>query len=202
MNLSKTALVAIFGGMALIVIIFLLQLSGVIDIFKTKNIPRGTLTLWASEPEEIWKPILEKVKGQLPGVKINFVSKPEDTLRQELIEAFASQQGPDIWIMPSELVRRDKDKILPLPFAPETFRNNYIDTAEDELIFDSQVWGLPISFNTLALYSNTDMLNSAGIAKAPSDWDEIKEATKFLTKRDDRGRITQSGIALGPASNI
>jgi multiple sugar transport system substrate-binding protein len=66
-----------------------------------------------------------------------------------------------------------------------------------------QVYALPMSVDTLALYSNRDLLNAAGIATPPTTWGTFQEAVTKITRLDDAsGRITQSAVGLGTANNV
>lgn len=65
-----------------------------------------------------------------------------------------------------------------------------------------QVFGLPLSVDTMALYYNKDLLNAAGIAEAPATWDAFQAAVTKLTVIDASGKITQSGAALGTTDNV
>jgi len=56
--------------------------------------------------------------------------------------------------------------------------------------------------DTLALYYNRDLFNTAGITSPPKTWDEFNDDVKNLTVLDSRGNITRSGAAIGTADNI
>jgi len=78
----------------------------------------------------------------------------------------------------------------------------FADVVYNDAVFDNQIFGLPMSVDTLALYYNRDLFNTAGIPLAPTTWTEIQEAVKRLTYQDTAGALTQSGIALGTADNV
>lgn len=204
MQLSRNTLL-ILGGIIILILVVVLMAFGILPGLRTSTQVQGNFTFWSTEPEDMWRPIFNNLQKQLPGIKITYVQKSPETFRDELTQAQANLQGPDIWAMPGSYLRKDVAKLSAAPatfITPDSFQNTFADTATQEVVFSSQVWGIPLTLSTLGLYSNTDMLNSAGITNPPEDWDAIKEAAKFLTKRDDRGKITQSGIALGLSSNI
>lgn len=65
------------------------------------------------------------------------------------------------------------------------------------------IYGLPLSIDTLALFYNKDLFNNAGIALPPAFWNkEFQQDVKKLTKQDVKGEIVQSGAALGGSVNI
>ncbi len=68
---------------------------------------------------------------------------------------------------------------------------------------ENKIYGLPLYMDTLAMFYNRDLLNNAGIATPPKYWNrEFQEAIKKLSKQDRKGRLIQSGVALGGSENI
>jgi ABC-type glycerol-3-phosphate transport system substrate-binding protein len=64
------------------------------------------------------------------------------------------------------------------------------------------IYGLPLSMDTLALYYNVDLLNRANLPEPPSTWNELQEMVPKLTKVDANDGVVQSAIALGLSDNI
>lgn len=101
-------------------------------------------------------------------------------------------------------------RAVPVP-SLRTFNQKYLDVvAQDvvrpEIIAQNQppqekIFGLPLSVDTLALYYNRDLLNTAGIPEPARVWSELQEHVKRLTKLD-KTTILQSGAALGASANI
>ncbi len=88
-------------------------------------------------------------------------------------------------------------------------RNNFVDAVVNDVILPSdtetkteQVYGLPLGVDTLALFSNRDLLNLAGVPRSPQTWTELQSDVKKLTQVDKNGAIIQSGAALGTARNV
>lgn len=89
-------------------------------------------------------------------------------------------------------------------------KNEFVDVVASDVLLPSpedktsqlQVYGLPLSLDTLALYYNKDMLNLAGLPTPPQTWTEFQTAVKKLTKFNQEGEIIQSGGALGTARNV
>ncbi|MFC1662558.1 ABC transporter substrate-binding protein [Patescibacteria group bacterium] len=65
-----------------------------------------------------------------------------------------------------------------------------------------EVYGLPLSIDTLALYYNRDLLSAAGIAEPASTWKDLTEQAPKLTVLDNQNNILQSAIAMGTATNV
>lgn len=142
-------------------------------------------------------------------INIRYVPFPFEEYEKAVVDALASGRGPDIWMIQSSWLAKHKDKLLPLDqndkdlnFKLLNFRENFVDVAEADLIDSGQIYALPLYVDTLALYYNKDLLNSAGLSQPPKDWDEFNEAVKALTKKDSRGNIEKAGAAIGTARNI
>ena len=104
----------------------------------------------------------------------------------------------------------DKLKILPATIPGlkqplltiQDYKTNFVDVAFNDFVFNNQIYGLPLYVDTLALFYNKDILNSAGITRPPQDWDEFNSDVETITRLDGSGQITQSAAAIGTARNI
>lgn len=65
-----------------------------------------------------------------------------------------------------------------------------------------KIYGLPLAMDSLALFYNKDLFNSAGIATPPQSWSQFQDAVISLTTYDSSGNVDQSGAALGTSSNV
>ncbi len=86
--------------------------------------------------------------------------------------------------------------------TPNIVSSAFVKTVGEDVIFSNNILGLPLSVDTLAVYYNKDLLDSAGIAVPPTTWAELLEAVRATTRFDANGNIIQSGIALGTGNNI
>ena len=128
-----------------------------------------------------------------------------DTYKKDVIDALASGQGPDIFLVSNNWLPLFKDKIEPAPewiLGEREFRSNFIDVVADNFIDEGKIWGSTLSVDSLALYYNKDLFNMAGITNPPATWEEFISNVSQLTKIDQYGNITQAGAALGTAENI
>lgn len=98
---------------------------------------------------------------------------------------------------PSLSLRRLRENFLDV-VADDVIRPEFIEPGEPP---KERVFGLPLSVDTLALYYNRDLLNTAGIPEAARTWSELQEHVRKLTKLD-KEKILQSGVALGASANI
>lgn len=87
-------------------------------------------------------------------------------------------------------------------------RKAFVDVVAQDVIISNpetnleEIYGLPLSMDTLALYYNVDLLNRANLPEPPSTWMELQEMVPKLTKVDANDGIVQSAIALGLTNNL
>jgi ABC-type glycerol-3-phosphate transport system substrate-binding protein len=127
-----------------------------------------------------------------------------NSYENDLLDALATGKGPDIFIIHNTWLPKHEDK---LAAAPQTVLNlkqvqdSFPDVVTADFTKDQNVYALPLSVDSLALYVNKDYLNQAGITKAPQTWTEFDDAVKKLTKVDSLGNIQFSGAAVGLSSD-
>jgi len=90
---------------------------------------------------------------------------------------------------------------VPMP-TPRYVQTAYVQSVYKDAVIGNKILGLPISFDTLAIYYNKDLLDKAGIAEPPATWDDFMKDVKLTTKLNSAGQIVQSGVALGTGNNI
>lgn len=144
-----------------------------------------------------------------PNVKINYRKIPFDDYEDILINALASGRGPDIFMIHNTWVPRFIDKLRPLPQKDKNlnynlinFKQDFVDVTFRDLVFNDQIYGLPLYVDTLALYYNKDIFNAKEISLPPKTWNEFNETVARITEFDENGEIIKSGAAIGTARNI
>jgi multiple sugar transport system substrate-binding protein len=141
---------------------------------------------------------------------ITYKKFDSDTYQQELINALASGQGPDIFVINNTWLPSFEDKLVPVPadnsnpqiLNVKKFQDNFVDVAAADFIDKNQIYAVPLSVDSLALYYNKDLLNQAGITAPPATWSDFESDVQKMTRVDSFGNITQSGAAIGTAYNI
>ena len=145
-------------------------------------------------------------------VNIEFIEKGNDQAlyEKELIDAIAAKNGPDIALIREDWVAKHYDKLVPLPPATDQtqdaltkeIRDVFVAAVGEKVIYDNKVYALPLEMDTLALYYNTKQFGEANINEFPKNWNEFVYDVKQLTKRDQFGNITRSGVAMGTSNNV
>lgn len=189
-----------------------------------------TLNYWTvfNDVDELKKYAAE-YKAMRPQVTINIRQVRYEEFDTLFTNALADDVGPDIVSMHVRWLRKNQNRLsaapasvqvprlveknkytkemavvidtVPLP-RERDIRNEYVQSVHKDVVIDGQIYGLPIAFDSLALFYNQTLLDRAGIAEAPATWEEFVEAIQKTTKFNSTLDITQSGVALGTSNNI
>lgn len=163
------------------------------------------VTIWGTQDYAMMATLIDQYNlSTNTQINASYVEKRRDTFEQELVEALANQRGPDIVLLPHDLIIRHKEKFyeIPYPTYPERiFKDTFIE--EGELFLTSQgVLGVPFTVDPLVLYWNRTMFSNEGIANPPKYWEEISPLVQRFTRKDTSFNINRATIALGEYDNI
>lgn len=170
-----------------------------------------TLQFWGVfDNQTAFDKTIRDFKVQNPGIDVRYRQLTFEEYEQALINNLAAGTGPDIVMFHNTWLPKHGDKLMPMPanipdqdpFTLQSFRDQFVDVAYQDLVYDDRIYGMPLYVDSLALYYNKDLLNGAGITRPPQTWEEVNANVQLLTKFDSRGNITQSGFSLGTARNI
>jgi ABC-type glycerol-3-phosphate transport system substrate-binding protein len=138
------------------------------------------------------------------GVSIQYVNKSELSYKEDLLEAFASGGGPDIFFINQDMIIPYENKITALPyenFPERDYKLRYVDGASI-FLGNSGVIAFPFAVDPLVMYYNKSIFNSAGISDSPKTWDQFAGLVPILTNKDSNQNIIKSGLAFGQFKNI
>ena len=179
-----------------------------------------TLEFWGLwDNSDDWGEIIEKFEnetrnfnGQEVNVSINYTKKDFNSYEENLVKAKEKNDEPNIFMINNNWLEKYLDYLEPLAgddnyaeyglikyeelleiFPAETIRN---------LIYENELYGLPMFSDSLALFYNKDLFAKAEIENPPRTWKEFKEAAIKLTAFDKDDNIIQEGAAFGCGENI
>jgi multiple sugar transport system substrate-binding protein len=114
-----------------------------------------------------------------PGITIKFEIVPWDNLLQKLTTDIGASTNADLSIIGTrwliDFVK--EDAVEPLDgFITPDFKGRFIETFLSPSIMDGKTYGLPIAASARAMYYNKEILEKAGVATPPANWDELKAA--------------------------
>lgn len=166
------------------------------------DLPVVKLTYWSvfnnsTEMDEI----IQAYQVENPNVQIDYRKLDITEYETQLISALATNRGPDIFSVHSSWLPRYVNKLEPIP-ASQSPIDEYVPVVKKAAVVDDNLYGLPYSVDTLALYYNTQLLSSAGVANPPSTWKEFADAVQKLSKLDSQKNFIREGAAIGAVNNV
>ncbi len=159
--------------------------------------------LW--ESQEMMAPFLRMFEEQNPNISVLYNYKDHKTYLSELKEAFNSNLGPDIFRFHNSWTTMLNENLDPMPsyvMSEAEFQKTFFPVNFDQLKIKNDIYGMPLSYEGLALLYNKSMFQNAD--EYPSvgiTWQDLKRLATKLTKKSN-GKIVQAGIALGLSSNV
>lgn len=189
--------------------IAVLMFMGVVPGFGPSGIGSEKIeaVMWGIFSKEKIRPFISKFNDENSNdFSITYEEKNPETYKEELINAMASGNPPDLWFMTQDMIFDFKDKIYGIPmqsFSERGFMDTFIDSGY--IYIDKKentIIALPCLVDPMVLYWNRELFSSEGLARPPQYWEEFLAAVPALTKFDSAGNIIQSGAALGVFGNV
>lgn len=145
--------------------------------------------------------VIEAFEAAHPHIKIETQHAPWSSYFDRIQTQMAGGTAPDVMFLNNIPSYAARGALMPLN---ELVERNGFDTSPyyDELLrifsYEGELYGFPRDNDTTILYYNKDMFDEAGVAYPDGTWSwkEFLEAAQKLTKRDERGRVTQYGVVL------
>lgn len=200
MSVFQVVLLASFGALAIAaVLIFALAVGG------GNSSSVGAVRIWGTVDQAAFTTVLRQFAENNPDLsQVAYEQHDVATYQSDLLNALASGQGPDLFLMPQEYAYSQAQKVVPLPataISDTQFQNAFVDGASP-FLSQSGALAVPLLVDPLVLYWNKDMLSAAGYARAPQFWDELLDMVRAVTQRTDTGSVVKSALAFGEFRNI
>lgn len=228
-GLSKVIMLILLGIIVVVVAVFLYI------IFGPKGTPppkRVSLTMWGVQDDSSdLAGFIRGYQAAHPYITITYVKKRIEEYEDALIKAWATDTGPDIYMLPNSWINKYRtDFITPMPastniafyttkkvlFKTETkieyvkkstptvaeFKRNYIDLVYGDVVQTGKIQALPLGISTLVMYYNRALLNQAHLVEPPRTWTEFSNVVSKLTISNEQNSILRAGAALGTYNNI
>ena len=184
---------------------FLLLFIIILALPKHKTVTDVTLQWWGLwEDENVVHAIIADFEKQNPHIKVEYVKQTPDQYRDRLLARIQANTGPDIFRYHNTWYPMLSNVLAPLSqdvISPDEFKKVYYPVMQNDLVQNGGIYGIPMGIDTLALFVNTDLLQSAGV-DVPKNWDDFQKDAVKLTVKDSAGNIKTAGAALGTYDNI
>lgn len=199
----KIPKIFLFAGIGILVLVIIFAL---IKLLGTKTAGSAQeITWWGLwEDASAVDSVIKEYEAEHPNVTIKYLRQSQVDYRERLTSSLAKGQGPDIFRFHNSWVPMFKNQLDTLPASvmnPADYAKTFYPIASSDLTLGNGIVGIPLEYDALLLYINSDIFDKAG-KTPPAGWAELRELAKELTVKDDQGIITQSGVALGRVENV
>lgn len=196
----QIALLCTFGGLAVAgVLIFSFFIS------RGEGATVGPVTLWGTFDEPLMQQLLSDLSATHPDLlNVTYVQKSAASYEQDLLNAFASGEAPDLFVVTDDQAYEQKNRVNLIPtdtLAPTLFDTTFIDGAAP-FVDPGGTIALPILADPIVMYWNKDLLATGGFSQPPEYWDEMLEFAQRITKKSQAGTIELSAIPFGGYGNV
>jgi multiple sugar transport system substrate-binding protein len=130
-------------------------------------------------------------------VELQYVPVQDYIGGSKLQTAFASSQGPDIFIIsPGDFLRYYNGGVLAdlTPYMEDAAKEDFFPSVMETRLVDEKIYGVPIDVVPLAMYYSVKAFEEAGLSESdiPKTWDQFLEIAHRLTKGNRFGCLFQT----------
>lgn len=130
-------------------------------------------------------------------VELEFVPNKEYINGPKLATAFASGEGPDIFIIsPGDFLRYYNGGVLQdlTPHIDDAAKADFPESVIANRMVDGKIYGLPMEVEPMAMFYSVKAFEDAGLNEndVPKTWDELLEVAKKLTTPERYGVLFQT----------
>lgn len=145
---------------------------------------------------------LDEFEAANPDIKVELQTISWKDARDQFLREAAVGQGPDVvhiaFVWTKEMAEAGVVKAIDELTQYGEFANGFDDfIATDLTEYEGKAYGVPWSADTWAMVYRTDVLENAGIAELPKNWNELKAASSAV-----KAKTGNSGFAFAGASQV
>ncbi|MFH2062043.1 MAG: extracellular solute-binding protein, partial [Candidatus Beckwithbacteria bacterium] len=195
-------------GLGVIILLFLLVTKVIIPKFSKPKEPEIiSLKYWGLwEPESVISQIISDYQVTNPNINIQYIMQSHQDYRERLQSALAKGDGPDIFRYHNTWLPMLKADLSPMPetiYSNNEFDSTFYPVVKKDVFSGGRYYGIPLEFDTLALYINQDIFASMPDLKVPTTWNNLRQTAFKLRQFDETGKkLIRGGIALGTTNNV
>lgn len=147
-----------------------------------------TIEWWTPNWDEVEsREMAAEFEAENPDIKVDIVITDWDTYKSKITTAISAKNAPELFtiLLTDVAPFAKKDLLEPLKELGSAASIDFDDILEPALTItslDDEIYGVPFRYDGSGIYYNVDMLSAAGYEEFPTDWDEMVEMSKALTK--------------------
>jgi ABC-type glycerol-3-phosphate transport system substrate-binding protein len=136
---------------------------------------------------------------------VHYIQKDERTFADAFVNSVAEGQGPDLILIPNDMLAKHMSKVIVLPYtnlSVRDFKTTFAEGAEI-FLFPEGFYAFPLAIDPLVMYWNRTMISSARLTNPPRSWEElVRDTVPAVTKREDNNDIAKATLAFGEYANV
>jgi len=175
---------------------------------KASTTQAVTLSVWGVDDKKVFDNLIAYYTQYNPSAKITYTQIDPANYESDILRAFAEGAGPDVFEIGNQSLPRWRSVLAELPeayssqFGMLQMQTDFPSVVQDDFMIDptpttTGIYALPLSIDTLAMFYNKEMLDSAGIAVPPATWDDFESDVQKLRIVNSSGQITRAAAAIG-----
>lgn len=197
----------ILGGIALAISLFVGIFVYLIPALQQGNSDEPKtpieLTIWGIEDSKNFSDVFLEYTKAHPNITFDYREISEERYEKTLLEALATDQGPDIFMIHRSWASRYDNKIVSAAqdrISPSEVTTLFPSVVGRDFVRNGSVSALPFYIDTLALLYNKALFDKKGVAVTPKTWGDIKTLIPYFTEFTPGKQLKKSAIALGGSS--
>ncbi|GAA2441417.1 extracellular solute-binding protein [Agromyces soli] len=151
---------------------------------------------YSDNTQGLWEDVISGFEKANPDIKVELEVQSWDNLESVIATKIQGGEAPDIYnggpfagFAADELLYPAKDVVSSDTYSD--FQDAFLANAE----VDGTAYALPLIASARALFVNNALLEQAGVAAAPKNWDELLDAATKVSKLG--GGVAGYGMPLG-----
>ncbi|MEK9180296.1 MAG: extracellular solute-binding protein [Patescibacteria group bacterium] len=199
-SLSQKQLIIVITGVVLVAVGAALVVLNVRGGGGGGGAPSVTLSVWGTDPLDPWSALIDSYRAYRPNASVNYRQVNPANYKDALLNALAAGEGPDVFFIGNHDLLSEINKIIPAnPRQIDLLRLRelYPAAVEQDFYYRGQIYALPLYMDTMVMLYNRDLLDQAGVAVPPKDWDEFLRVVPQLRRLGVAGAIERAAAAIG-----
>ena len=201
MKFTQKQIVIIGGAVLLLVVIGVAIWFSIRPASQSQKV---TLTVWGTDPKSVFDDLAAGYKTYTSSlVTVNYTQSDPANYSGQLLKALAAGTGPDVFEIGNRQLPQWTSVTAPIPaslapsFNTTSLQNDFPSVVAQDFTAGGQIYALPLDLDTLIMFYNKDLFDTAHIVFPPKTWDEFGVDIPKLRVENMQGQLTQAAAALG-----
>ncbi|MFC6976015.1 extracellular solute-binding protein [Halomicroarcula sp. GCM10025709] len=147
------------------------------------------ITFWyyfGAKEREVMTSLIDEFNQQDNGIQVNAQGVPFGEFLNKVFTGVNANSSPHVMTFFGSYGRHLEPVTYPIDdYLSDGAKNEYFDVAWNSLQVDDSTYAMPIDIHGKAVYTNNDVLDSAGVDPDFTDWDSFSNACDTIVSETD-----------------